>query len=331
MIGGFQQYYLANPIWNYGDTVVVNATTPPTVVNLNVTEAYKMITSGSALYGFCNIVVDTRDKTQYDTQHIVNSTTAPILSAINIPYLSDSDFATKIGPLAGQNNSAIILYCQNTSICGRSAGACQYLISHGYNKLYNLANPNGGGLDAWIAAGYPTAATPPSTNLLSNPSVENGGTSPEYWTSDKSPDVTGQGIWSSTVAHAGSRSLQLNANPNPSAPSWEAIIWYQSQSSSIFQNGKTYSFRCWYQTSGCQMMLFVSMFRADGSWIKTQQLMNLRSSTPTTWQQPDWMNFTITSDTSRVSVGFGIELGGIDSGVSQAQARADDFEAILKS
>ncbi|MGD0977536.1 MAG: rhodanese-like domain-containing protein [Candidatus Bathyarchaeia archaeon] len=169
VIGGFQQYYLdtiasptnTSPIlyWNFSDTVVVNATNPASVVDLNVTEAYKMMTSGSSLYGRCSLVVDARTTGEYDTAHIVNSTTAPVLSAISIPWVDGSELISPSSPLYGHYNDPIIVYCQNISTCAKSGDASSYLVNHGFTKVYDLSYPNGGGIAEWTAEGYPTAAT----------------------------------------------------------------------------------------------------------------------------------------------------------------------------
>jgi len=169
VIGGFQQYYLdtianptnTNPIlyWNFSDTVVVNATTLPSVISLSVPEAYQMITNGSSLYGRCSLVVDARTAPEYDAAHIVNSTTGPILSAINIPWVDGSELISPTSPLNGHNNDPIIVYCVNVSTCPKSGDATSFLVNHGFTKVYDLDSPNGGGIAEWQNEGLPTAAT----------------------------------------------------------------------------------------------------------------------------------------------------------------------------
>lgn len=163
VIGGFLQYYLntiGNPsqtsptlYWNFSDTVVINATAPPpTYTVINVTNAYNMATNGS-----CSIIVDARTTAEYNAQHIVNSTTPTILHAISIPY-DETSGTMDLSQLTGNETNAIIVYCQNNA-CPKSADACNYLLNHGFTKVYDL----GDGIDAWMAAGYPTWPPAPST------------------------------------------------------------------------------------------------------------------------------------------------------------------------
>ena len=165
MIGGITQW--SDPVWNY--TVVVG---PPAIYTpIGASEAYLMVTSGSPTYGMCNLVVDVRTSAECNAEHIVNSTTPPILHALSIPWVSGVEL---LGPLAGYEYEPIIVYCQD-NICTKSDLACQYLVDHGFRKVYKLDD----GLQAWKSAGYPTASTPPPPYLFSD-GFESGGFS--AWT-----------------------------------------------------------------------------------------------------------------------------------------------------
>lgn len=150
MLGGITDW--TGPPWNYPVGTA-------TYVMINVTEAYKMIRNGSSLYGSSRLLVDVRTTAEYDAQHIVNSTADPVLSAINIPWVDGSELISSSSPLYGYNSDPIIVYCLNISTCAKSGLACQYLVDHGFTRVYDLAAPNGGGIAEWVAEGYPTAAT----------------------------------------------------------------------------------------------------------------------------------------------------------------------------
>jgi rhodanese-related sulfurtransferase len=157
MIGGTTEW--ANPLWNY--TLVV--TPPLTYTTINATVAHLMVTSGSATYGKCNLIVDVRSQTEYDAQHIVNSTIPPILHAINNYWDNEAGFESRIAPLIGHEDDPIIVYCVDNT-CSKSTLACQYLVDHNFRKVYKLDD----GIYAWKHAGYPTAPTPPSPGLFSD-------------------------------------------------------------------------------------------------------------------------------------------------------------------
>jgi len=94
--------------------------------------AYVMVNSGV-------LVVDVRTPDEYDIMHINNS--------INIPYYNMTDFATRLAPLAGKQNTQMVLYCR-TGI--RSKNAWLYLNSSGYTEIYNML----GGINGWRAMNY---------------------------------------------------------------------------------------------------------------------------------------------------------------------------------
>jgi rhodanese-related sulfurtransferase/outer membrane murein-binding lipoprotein Lpp len=85
------------------------------------------------------LFVDVRTPDEYDIMHINNS--------INIPYYNMTDFATRLAPLAGKQNTQMVLYCR-TGV--RSLNAWLYLNSTGYTQIYNML----GGINAWRAMNY---------------------------------------------------------------------------------------------------------------------------------------------------------------------------------
>jgi rhodanese-related sulfurtransferase len=94
--------------------------------------AYVMVNSGV-------LVVDVRTPDEYDIMHVNNS--------INVPYYNTSDFATRLAPLAGKQNTQTVVYCRSGI---RSKNAWLYLNSTGYTEIYNML----GGINAWRAMNY---------------------------------------------------------------------------------------------------------------------------------------------------------------------------------
>ena len=94
--------------------------------------AYVLVTSGV-------LVVDVRTPDEYDVMHVNNS--------INIPYYNLTDFATRLAPLTGKQNTQMLLYCRSGI---RSKNAWLYLNYTGYTEIYNML----GGINAWRAMNY---------------------------------------------------------------------------------------------------------------------------------------------------------------------------------
>lgn len=94
--------------------------------------AYVMANSGV-------LFVDVRTPDEYDIMHVNNS--------INVPYYNMTDFATRLAPLAGKQNTQMVLYCKGGT---RSKNAWLYLNSVGYTEIYNML----GGIDDWRAMNY---------------------------------------------------------------------------------------------------------------------------------------------------------------------------------
>lgn len=166
MVDGFELYYLstiANPLqgnpmvnatWDYSDTVIVDPLiiTDFKCTTISESEAYLMVTSGFSPHGFCSIIVDVRDPVLYNEYHIVNSTQAPFLEAVNIPYV-ESEETNFLLQLSKYKNETIILYCGGG--CDTSTSACQMLAGKGFSSIFALSQ----GVDAWSFAGYPTISS----------------------------------------------------------------------------------------------------------------------------------------------------------------------------
>ncbi|MSP79733.1 MAG: rhodanese-like domain-containing protein [Rhodospirillales bacterium] len=80
------------------------------------------------------VLIDVREMPEYQRARIAGATLVPL-----------SAFDPKRIP---QNGVKVVLQC---AVGARSASACAYLQSQGYENLYNLS----GGINAWAAAGLP--------------------------------------------------------------------------------------------------------------------------------------------------------------------------------
>ncbi len=161
MVDGFRMYFLdtiANPLqanpmanatWDYSDTVVLDSTITPDFkcTTISPTEAYTMVTSGLSPYGFCSVVIDVRDPFFYNESRIVNSTQAPFLEVINLPF--EGEETKFLLEIAKYKNETIILYCEGS--CQTAGSLCQMLASKGFSSVFVFS----GGVGAWSNAGYP--------------------------------------------------------------------------------------------------------------------------------------------------------------------------------
>jgi len=106
--------------------------------------AYRIMNGGA-------LVVDVRTPDEYDIMHVNDS--------IDIPWYNATDFATRLSPLAGKQNSQIVLICRSGI---RSRNAWLYLNSTGYTQVYNVL----GGINAWRAMNYSVWEAPPGPVTL---------------------------------------------------------------------------------------------------------------------------------------------------------------------
>ena len=140
----------------------------------------------------------------------------------------------------------------------------------------------GGGATTTISQ---TSITTTSANLILNPSVESGTTSPNSWTSYITSAMTATVSWVSD-AHTGSKAVRIDATRNSGVSVDESALWRQTLATSA---GKTYRFRCWYKSSVTSNLILM----ADGSY--NTQLSLLASSS---WKQSDWLSVTVPSGAS---------------------------------
>ena len=110
--------------------------------DIDVATANYMITCGC----YYNLtVLDVRTPDEYAIGHIEGAYLIP-----------DTELDARIGELAKHANDEIIVYCGTGN---KSAIASGILQNHDFTKVYNML----GGIEAWLAAGYPV--TPPYMNI----------------------------------------------------------------------------------------------------------------------------------------------------------------------
>ena len=99
--------------------------------------------------GFANVDVDALERLQATGARVVDVRTDVEVARGVIPgasHIALDKLPTRFMEL--DQASPVVLYCQ---MGGRSAGAAQFLISQGFQQVYNLQ----GGINAWAAAGRP--------------------------------------------------------------------------------------------------------------------------------------------------------------------------------
>ncbi len=114
--------------------------------NIDVETAHEMMMSG--LYPNL-VILDVRTQADFKIKHIEG--------AILIPH---TELEERIAELEKHKDHEIIVYCKAGS---RSLIACGILDAHSFTRVYNML----GGINAWIAAGYPvlTGAIPARIDL----------------------------------------------------------------------------------------------------------------------------------------------------------------------
>jgi rhodanese-related sulfurtransferase len=100
----------------------------PAIAEVDPVTAKAWLDAGEA------VLIDVREMPEYQRAHIAGALLVPL-----------SAFDPRRIP---QNGAKVVLQC---AVGARSANACAYLQSRGYENLYNLA----GGLQAWSQAGLP--------------------------------------------------------------------------------------------------------------------------------------------------------------------------------
>jgi len=134
------------PIYSQELIIIVRG---QTYTNISVHQAYGMITNNT-LYPDL-IVLDVRTQSEFNNGHICNATLIP-----------STELELKINDLLLYNETEIIVYCLSG---GRSAGASQTLVDHGFTKVFNMFE----GISGWISAGYETCpAGQPQTTIRSS-------------------------------------------------------------------------------------------------------------------------------------------------------------------
>ena len=88
-----------------------------------------------------DFLIDVREPQEFSQGHLPG--------AVNIPR-GLLEFQIGDTPALSDRSKSLVLYCKSS---GRAALSAQVLISMGYANVVSIA----GGIDAWVAAGLPTA------------------------------------------------------------------------------------------------------------------------------------------------------------------------------
>lgn len=116
--------------------------------DISVHTAYEMINNNTQYPNL--LILDVREQSEFNESHLYDATNIP-LGEIN----------ASLSTLEPYKNTEIIVYCRTDF---RSGMASQNLANnHNFTKIYNML----GGINAWIAAGYPVWT---SSNIL--PSID---------------------------------------------------------------------------------------------------------------------------------------------------------------
>ncbi|CAB9515199.1 Rhodanese domain protein [Seminavis robusta] len=112
------------------------------VIQLNATEFYEM-----AMAGYFEVIVDTRESSEWEAGHVENATFLE-----NLQFANTSTEIATTADLNGCKECPIVVYCQSGR---RAAGALEKLALAGFQgPLYN-----GLGVQQWTAEGYPLVNT----------------------------------------------------------------------------------------------------------------------------------------------------------------------------
>ena len=102
------------------------------IKEIDVQELKNKLDKGEKFY-----FIDCREQEEWDDAHIQGATLLPL-----------SEFQEKYEGVLPQKDATIVVQCRSGK---RSMNACMFLLSKGYNDLYNLE----GGILAWNEAGFP--------------------------------------------------------------------------------------------------------------------------------------------------------------------------------
>ena len=108
------------------------ATVPASVQNVTVQQAYEVVSKDNGA-----LFIDVREQNEWDQIHAVGATLIPL-----------SVFEQQ-APAQLPKDADIYIICNSGN---RSTSASEYLISLGYESIYNIQ----GGTQAWVSAGLPT-------------------------------------------------------------------------------------------------------------------------------------------------------------------------------
>lgn len=130
----------------------------------------------------------------------------------------------------------------------------------------------------------------PQGNLLLNPSVESGGSSPSYWSQYRTSGATGSCQWVNDF-HRGQKAVKITLTYNSGTRSTESILWHQSIQASV---GETYRLRVWYKSS-VQPTILLLAFSNTRSLLRVAWL-NLPTSS--SWAQSQWLTISVPTGTN---------------------------------
>ncbi|KKG14147.1 hypothetical protein EO98_09235 [Methanosarcina sp. 2.H.T.1A.6] len=110
---------------------------------VNVDEARELIEMGDIF------VLDVRTPAEFNESHIEGATLIPVTNSGGSNLSPDQLLEARISEVP--KGKKILVYCRSGR---RSADASQILVDASYTGVYNM----GGGINEWIAAGYPVVS-----------------------------------------------------------------------------------------------------------------------------------------------------------------------------
>jgi rhodanese-related sulfurtransferase len=171
---------------------VVKPAVAQTYTDVTVSQAKAMIDSNPSL-----VLLDVRNQSEYDTGHVRNAELIPVWNLTqNLDELSIND--------------DILVYCSSGV---RSANASQILASNGFLHVYNML----GGIDGWMAAGYPVYVQYSSLQAAIDNATEeqtlyvSTGVYDEYLSVNKPITLVGENA-STTIINENATVLNVNAD-----------------------------------------------------------------------------------------------------------------------